>query len=506
MVEGDDLSHKIWGLGIDDSQVVYPAATTRPPVRQPQDYRPSQVLPTTATGQDGFTLSHYYERDAIIDLSRPATFYGHVGTQRVLSKQNVKPIAPTLPMSTSQKIRIPQLTEVESFATLRAKNLKFEEVYKAGHSSTLAVGLGLHTWSSRESRPESISPMCEISSNPLNTAATVFVPASANMKPYPSKQRYTPPSEKPLPYTFTAPRRSLVFNNAAEQHWQPDSQSLLPTPPSTSSPCWTPIFSHQPEMAISTLDPKVSKADSYSPSIYSSISDLEDDFGHIRIITQQNATHETDVAYDPRTHSCQDPFTFQIFVPNTGSPQLDVSSCLSATPGSLHDPLMAFSTNHENGNLLQAEPLQTSVVTQGSTKRRSNLSYQQPRSIPLARLIQRRLSSVAEENLSTKTLFPFFPEAQTGGITRLKGSSLEPLGRQMPRIGLLDEEISTTEIFSVRTEPDYQHEAKSILSSGESNVVVKLPTNTGILPQDVDSSGGQHFGKVTRQAVLDTTK
>jgi len=520
LVEGDDLSHKIWGLGIDESQMVQPPTTSRQSIRQtsqPQDYRPSQAPPTTTMSQDEFALSHYYERDAVIDLSRPATFYGHVGTQRILSKQNVEHIVSSLPISTSRQTMMPQLPDVEGFTTLRAKNVNCEEVYEPRQSSTLAVGLGLHTWSSRGSRLENVNPMCGSS---LNTAAPSLVPASANMKAYSSKQRYAPQSQKPQLYSFSAPRIPSVFNNA-EQHRQPDAQSLLPTPPSTSSPCWTPVFSHQPEMAISksmilTVDPKVSKVDSYSPNIYSPMFDLEDDSSYIRAAMQQNAIQETDSIYDskgvPPTLSFQrDPFTFQV---KLDSLQVDdVSSCLKATSGSLHDPFMAFSTNHKNiphdGKGLQAEPFQAGVGAQDFTERRRNLSYQQPRSIPLARLIQRRLSSVAEEDLSTKILFPFLQEAQTGGFMSSKRLSLESLGRQMPRIGLLDEEIFTTEMFSLRTEQDHQlvYEAESILNSDESNVVVKLPKKASVLRHDVDSNGEKtilHYNKATRQAALNT--
>jgi hypothetical protein len=512
LVEGDDLSHKIWGLGIDDSQILhFPAtSTSRPSVRQtsqPRDYCPSQAPPTTTSSQDEFTLSHYYERDAVIDLSQPATFYGHVGTQRVCSKQNVEHIVPTLPVSTGQQTRIPRLTDVKHFATLRAKNLDFEKGYKAGHSSTLALGLGLHTCS-RGSTVENVTPMYEIPSNPLNTAAPIFVPASANVKTYSSKQRYAPQSERLLPYVPSAPRRPSAFNNTAKQHRQPDTQNLLPTPPSTSSPCWTPVFSHQPEMAISnsmvsTLNPQVSKAGSYSPKIYSPISDLEDDSGHIRAIMQQNAIDETDITYDsnvvPRTSSLpRDPFTIQAYLPKLDSlPVDDVSSCLKATPGNLLNPFMAFSTNHENnlhnGTLLEAEPLQAGVGIQSLTERRRNLSHQQPRSIPLARLIQRRLSSVAEEDQSTKILFPFLQETQKGRFTR-SGLSLESLGRQMPRIG--DEEIFTTEIFTVR---DHQLGYET-----DSNVVVKLPKKASVLRHDVDSNREKKILRYDRQATLKT--
>ena len=424
--------------------MVHLPATSRPSIRQtsqPQDHRPPQA--PTASNQDEFTLSHYYERDAVIDLSQPATFYGHVGTQRVLSKG-----VPALPMPTSQQ--------------------------------------------------------------------TIFVPASANMKAYSSKQRYAPQSEIPLPHVFSAPRSS-TFNNAAEQHRQ-DAQSLLPTPPSTSSPCWTPIFSHQPELAISksmvlTLNPKVSKADFYSPKIYSPISDLEDDSSHVRAIMQQNAIHEADIAYDskvvPRTHSFQnDVFTIQAYLPKLDSLQVgDVPPCLKATSGSFHNPLMAFPTIHENslhdGILPQNE---ADGGTQGSIERRRNLSYQQPRSIPLARLIQRRLSSVAEEEQSTKILFSFLKEAQTGGFTRLNGLSLESLGRQMPRIGLLDEEIFTREIFTVQTEADHQlvYKAESMLNSDELNVVVKLPQKASISRDDVDNNRGKKILRYDRQATLNT--
>ena len=434
-MEGDDLSHKIWGLGIDDSQMMHLPPTSRPSIRQtsqPQDHRPPQ-----ASTQDEFTLSHYYERDAVIDLSRPATFYGHVGTQRVFNKG-----VPALPMPTSQQ--------------------------------------------------------------------TIFVPASANMKANSSKQRYAPQSEKPLSYVFSA-SRSSAFNNAAE-HRQPDAQSLLPTPPSTSSPCWTPILSHQPEMAISksmglTLNPKVSEADSYSPKIYSPIFNLEDDSDHIRAIMQQNAIHEADIVYDskvvPRTHSFQnDPFTIQAYLSKLDSPQVDdVSPCLKATSGKFHDPFMVFPTNHENS--LHLPQTEAGGGTQGSTERRRNLSYQQPRSIPLARLIQRRLSSVAEENQSTKILFSFLQEAQTGGFTRSIGQSRESLGRQMPRIGLLEEEVLTREVFTVQTEADHQlvYEAGSMLNSDEPNVVVKLPQKASVLRHDVDSNRGKKF---LRYETLDT--
>ena len=428
--------------------MVHLPATSRPSIRhtsQPQDHRPPQA--PTASSQDEFTLSHYYERDAVIDLSRPATFYGHVGTQRVLSKG--VPALP-MPMPTSQQ--------------------------------------------------------------------TIFVPASANMKANFSKQRYTPQSEKPLPYVFPVPpSRSSALNNAAEQHRQPDAQSFLPTPPSTSSPCWTPIF-HQPEMAISksmvlTLNPKVSKADSYSPKIYSPISNVDDDSSRIRAIMQQNAIHGADVVYDskvvPRTHSFQnDPFTIQAYLPKLDSPQVDdVSPCLKATSGSFHDPFMVFPTHHENslhdGILPQAK---TGGSTQGSTDRRRNLSYQQPRSIPLARLIQRRLSSVAEENQSTKILFSFLQEAQMGGFTRSKGLSLESSGRQMPRIGLLEEEVFTREIFTVQTEADHQlvYEAEPMLNSDEPNVVVKLPQKTCVLRHDVDSYRGKKPLRYDGQATPNT--
>ena len=435
MIEGNDLSHKIWGLGIDDSQTVHFPAT-RCQTSQPQDHLAYQA--PTASSQDEFTLSHYYERDAVIDLSQPATFYGHVGTQRVLSKG-----APALPMPTSQQ--------------------------------------------------------------------TIFVPASANMKAQSSKQRYAPRSEKRLPYAFSAPRGS-AFDNAVEQ-WQPDAQSLLPTPSSTSSPCWTPIFPHQPEMAISKSmilnhNPKVSKADFYTPKIYSPISNLEDDSSHIRAIMQQNTIHGADIVYDskvvPRTHSFQsDPFAIQAYLPTLDSPQVDVSPCLKMTSDSFHDPFMVFPTNHENslhdGILPQTE---TGGSTQGSTERRRNLSYQQPRSIPLARLIQRRLSSVAEEGQPTKILFSLLQEAQTGGFTRLKGPSLESLGRQMPRIGLLDEEIFTREMFTVQTEADHQlaYEAESMQNPEEPNVVVKLPQKARVLRHDVDSNRGKKFQRYDTQA------
>ena len=103
---------------------------------------------------------------------------------------------------------------------------------------------------------------------------------------------------------------------------------------------------------------------------------------------------------------------------------------------------MVFPTNYENslhrGILPRTE---AGSGTQDSVGRRRNFSYQQPRSISLARLIQRRLSSVAEEGQSKIIMmFSFLLDAQTGGFTRFKGlSSLESLGRQMPRIRLLDE-------------------------------------------------------------------
>ena len=134
--------------------------------------------------------------------------------------------------------------------------------------------------------------------------------------------------------------------------------------------------------------------------------------------------------------------SIQSYLRKLDSPQIDDAfQCLKVTSGSLHDSFMVFPTNYENslhGGILPRT--EAGSGTQDSAGRRRNLSYQQPRSIPLARLIQQRLSSVVEEGQS-KILFSFLQDAQTEGFTRLKGlSSLESLGRQMPRIRLLDEE------------------------------------------------------------------
>ncbi|KAG1737705.1 hypothetical protein EDB19DRAFT_1717410 [Suillus lakei] len=227
------------------------------------------------------------------------------------------------------------------------------------------------------------------------------------------------------PKIFVEPRLNEVVNAAqrqsameiAQQYRQRQEfrlkqQAGLPTPPSSSSPQWS---------------------SSFSPYQYPSVSpemDIQNTLGLPHHIQQAqrpflDASHQARLLYDRQDNNVDTRF----FDGNGGCGSMfshhdrDIPSAVTRHPSDVSDGLTNYLRDLQA--LASQQPRYTSTtephlaaaarhpVSTGRTvvsvappspespgSRSRSVSYQQPRSVPLARLIQRRLSSVPEEELS----------------------------------------------------------------------------------------------------------
>lgn len=224
------------------------------------------------------------------------------------------------------------------------------------------------------------------------------------------------------PKIFVEPRLNEVVNAAqrqsameiAQQYRQRQEfrlkqQAGLPTPPSSSSPQWSSNF---------------------SPYQYPSVSpemDIQNTLG-VSHHTQQpqhpflDASHQARLLYDRQGNNVETRF----FDGNGGSMRSrhdrDIPSAVNWYPSdvsgglanylrdlqtlSSQQPCYAGTTEHPPAAARHSANTGRTVVSvappspESPGSRSRSVSYQQPRSVPLARLIQHRLSSVPEEELS----------------------------------------------------------------------------------------------------------
>ncbi|KAG2078921.1 hypothetical protein BDR04DRAFT_1226108 [Suillus decipiens] len=211
------------------------------------------------------------------------------------------------------------------------------------------------------------------------------------------------------PKIFVEPRLNEVVNavqcqsaiEIAQQYRQRQEfrlkqQAGLPTPPSSSSPQWSSNF---------------------SPYQYPSVSpemDCQNTSGlphHTQQVQHSflDASHQVRPLYNRQNNNVATHF----FDGNGGCDSMlfchdrDALSAVDWRPSNVYGglpnylrdlDLQAF-TSRTIVSIASPSPAKLS----GSRSRSISVSYQQPRSVPLARLIQRRLSSVPEEELSSLT-------------------------------------------------------------------------------------------------------
>lgn len=347
--------------------------------------------------------------------------------------------------------------------------------------SSLGLGLNWNNSVTSETRnPITASKNNNDSGNRLNSAAPVFVPqASTGADRLQPKTAYMRPAgnagsaiSQPLD------KRSMV--NMASQY-QNQQDYHLPTPPSTVSPHWSPIFSQPDDFGMSTRKPITKHVQHNSiyrpPKVYSPQPDLEEYASRLSAIVEQLGGHGLDL--NVQRFSPIHQFSAQ----QLESPALQIRSnkAIEHIKPSVqnnewsHRPLTA-PNNRQVISEKETEPINQSMESCNlpfSSERRRNLSYQHARSIPLARLIQRRLSSVAEEDAGRDSLLPLLRK-------KVSEFTFNRFSQESPNLRRPLENLSDNENFEYTMGDEENVEfAMSIedppMLVENSNAIVKLP-------------------------------
>ncbi|KAG1802780.1 uncharacterized protein HD556DRAFT_1332446 [Suillus plorans] len=229
------------------------------------------------------------------------------------------------------------------------------------------------------------------------------------------------------PKIFVEPRLNEVVNASqrqsameiAQQYRQRQEfrlkqQAALPTPPSSSSPQWSSNFSPyqypsvSPEMDIQntlglphhtqqvqypfldTSQPARLLYDRQDNNVETHFFDVDGNGGYASVLSR----HDRDVPSAVHRH----PSDISGGLANYLRDMQTLSSQQPRYAGTAELPLAAAARHPVSTGRTVVSVAPPSPESPGSRSR--SISYQQPRSVPLARLIQRRLSSVPEEELN----------------------------------------------------------------------------------------------------------
>jgi hypothetical protein len=416
LVEGDDLSHKIWGLGIDDAQGCSSSRSNKAPINQNlqphnshKDHIPLQPINHEGIGY-GAQTAPQQERDAVIDLSKPLTFGGnHSGLAGIPHKYALNLV------QHGRNMQLEMLARGDyngSYFEMHNPHGSKLPANMGGNQafSLSTLGLGLNWNDSVNSETRTAYKNNNDSGNRLNSAAPAFVPqASAGADKLQPKTAYMRPAGNAgPPISQSLDKRSMV--NMASQY-QNQQDYHLPTPPSTASPHWSPIFSQPDDFGMSTRKPITKHVQHNSmyqaPKVYSPHPDLEEYSSRLSAMVEQLGGHGLDL-------------NVQRFSPiHRFSAQQSESPALQIKSKQAIEHIKPSAQNNESSHRPLTAPINRQVFSKKDavqsmesgnllfpSERRRNLSYQHARSIPLARLIQRRLSSVAEEDAGRDSLLP----------------------------------------------------------------------------------------------------
>jgi len=343
VVEGDDLATKIWGLGSDELRLKSPqpprsSASFAPlPLEDNLDY-----LRVTSSA-----LARH--RDAVIDLAKPATFspgaFDSVGGGLISFDGTY-----LSPAGYPRRHNI-----CKSY-----QDMHLEKVTTASSKDCPEPALARELVARSRGLPQTLPPTSFARKSNLNSAAQSFIPATKDIDPERACVQQDP-----------------EFGDYDYTHTSRDSRRQRPsnsefTPISTASPLWSPVFQSVPTIMSGDHDPRI-----YSPQ-----TDL-DSYSN-KLITQQLSIEDFPIVQQ-RFHtekgikSSIETFYAQPYVANNSVCMKDAN-----VVGGVHPSTLA------SCNSTEVE----------SCERPYHLSHQQPRSFPMARLMQRRLSSVVEENIS----------------------------------------------------------------------------------------------------------
>jgi hypothetical protein len=259
------------------------------------------------------------------------------------------------------------------------------------------------------------------SPNSLKPSAPVFVPASQQQYP----RIFVEPRTA---HTINPPPRLTAIEIAHQYRAQHRPQSSLPTPPGSSSPQWTPFMPHYtdpfPPLDLHNLLPAKQSANFAQQQLMQDLQQSHSDPSQElrQFVLDRMRNPDVNVNHDYMSMSFGDSGLmdhYQPITPHIMSPAsqyrkqtIDVSPPHPGPPP--NSPLPPTPSSRTTRNFMAAPPSPTSPDTRVQSR---NLT-RQPRSVPFARLLQRRLSSVPEEEYMEPYSPPPSPPKKTT-MTRL---------------------------------------------------------------------------------------
>ncbi|KAF7376327.1 hypothetical protein MSAN_00048200 [Mycena sanguinolenta] len=395
IVEGEDLSRMIWGLGIEETS------------NQPHSRANSVHVSHKSTHQSNFpprlqaqrnsqhntvfhpqhNLSPRHQLQTSQDRLHPSSLGGiatvdEARNQILLHQRALESLGPRHSL-TQEYVQTPKIPTPGLMSTGRTTIWSISWVHMRDSADWDLIGrklLGINVKLTRPlepSRPQSLSSRRHLFSYlHVNKRSSILV-SSSNLE---SHTLSTPLNHRP--------------------------QSSLPTPPGSSSPQWTPFMPHYtdpfPPLDIHNLPPvkpqpnfvqqpvlqepqecRLDPSQELRKFVYDQMRSLDRDYTSIDF-SDAGRIHQT----PPLTpHVPSSPSHYR-------NPPIDMSPPHPGPPpNSPLPPIPSARTNRARNFLAAAPP---SPISPDPRVQNRNLS-RQPRSVPFARMLQRRLSSVPEE-------------------------------------------------------------------------------------------------------------
>jgi len=387
VIEGEDLTHMIWGLDSNSPQLVHSQHQSSRQVCKslPQSTSSSRVLKETPFAlHHNHIIQNLYSRDVIdisipelqttstrvsdIQFARPARTY--VEDRHLFRKDQTNDIQ-------SKKANKNELTRRDSPIQLYPYSFR-----SLPETQSYNAGLGIDLWHGNL-RSGTLGP--------------TFVSRDARDSPLIVRR----PPGTIYPTQIYQTSRGLPARDTHTFEYIGSHQGM-PTPPDTSSPQWSPCFRHN---HVASVSPELNHPVNISqyPVHYSTRDTL--------ISSRQVQTQ----ALLRKPGNC-----------SATPDSLEVMHRLPPYPYSDNIGVDYFSSSGHNGDVqspkhrLSQDKFNLTPPSPVSPETRRGLVQHQPRSIPLARLIQRRLSSVVEEEIVDNNSCEKHP---TSSPTSTKGGS-----------------------------------------------------------------------------------
>ncbi len=365
--------------------------------------------------------------DVIIDLSKPLIFQNHVdfsGVPRSYAYDPNRQPQPQTFVPAASRTVLPEIPARRNsygrcFNTPAPHNV--QHIKPVGHdlraneSFSTPQGLGLN-WNRGFSSFDSAnsgrsSGLNHDSRSCLNTAAAVFVPGQTNRSNITPSSAFMHTANGSGSLSIARQRDGLSRPAVVPQlHRSPHTYN--PPTPSTASPRWPPVFlpqSHDYDTKNSTITRHSQQsAMHHAPKVYSPQIDLDDYTNRLRLMMEQ--LRGDDYNYNTPRSTHDKPLS-QKSMPaaQIHSRALVGHGVASYEPTeAAHAPIDISPTVHEPTLDQVVEPVDNFTENLPfSSERRRNLSYQHPRSIPLARLIHAGFRRSSKKILRAIVCYPY---------------------------------------------------------------------------------------------------